>query len=173
MVVGLRGHIVEQQQQQRRVDEAAEKFADALRDSYRAVADRTVSARELNVRLTQEFFNNVINNLRTQAESNREIARQLADEQRLQQESVQSFVRESVSAYENFLHSLFSYHRESLQTAEEATRGRMYLPERTGETVRLLDEWLADESGYDEETWPDLKEALDRDRPSARKLFVD
>lgn len=37
----------------------------------------------------------------------------------------------------------------------------------------LLDEWMADETGYDEETWPDLKEVLDRDRPSSRRLFVD
>ena len=28
-----------------------------------------------------------------------------------------------------------------------------------------------DESGYDEETWPELKVALDRDRLSKRKLF--
>jgi hypothetical protein len=37
--------------------------------------------------------------------------------------------------------------------------------------IALLDEWLKDESGYDEETWPELKEALDRDRLSERKLF--
>lgn len=37
--------------------------------------------------------------------------------------------------------------------------------------ARLLDEWMADESGYDEETWPELMEALDRDRSSSRKLF--
>jgi len=37
--------------------------------------------------------------------------------------------------------------------------------------AHLLDEWMADESGYDEETWPALMEALDRDRPSSRKLF--
>jgi len=37
--------------------------------------------------------------------------------------------------------------------------------------IALLDEWLKDESGYDEETWPELKEALDRDRLSKRKLF--
>lgn len=37
--------------------------------------------------------------------------------------------------------------------------------------IRLLDEWMADESGYDEETWPELKEALDRDRLGYRKLF--
>jgi hypothetical protein len=37
--------------------------------------------------------------------------------------------------------------------------------------LALLDEWLDDESGYDEQTWPELKDALDRDRLSARKLF--
>ena len=37
--------------------------------------------------------------------------------------------------------------------------------------LALLREWESDESGYDEETLPSLKEALDRDRPSYRKLF--
>jgi hypothetical protein len=40
--------------------------------------------------------------------------------------------------------------------------------------IRLLEEWMADDSGYDEETWPELKEALDRNRRKAgqyRKLF--
>ena len=39
------------------------------------------------------------------------------------------------------------------------------------EVIALLDKWLLDQSGYDEETWPELKEALDRDRLSSRKLF--
>jgi hypothetical protein len=30
---------------------------------------------------------------------------------------------------------------------------------------------MADESGYDEAAWPELKEALDRDRIGYRKLF--
>lgn len=40
--------------------------------------------------------------------------------------------------------------------------------------VRLLDEWMADESGYDEETWPELRKALDRNRRESgqyRRLF--
>ena len=37
--------------------------------------------------------------------------------------------------------------------------------------IQLIEEWLADESGYDEEAWPELKTALDRDRHSSRKLF--
>lgn len=42
---------------------------------------------------------------------------------------------------------------------------------RPEELIALLDEWLEDQSGYDEETWPDLKKAVDRDRLSSRKLF--
>ena len=62
------------EEQQQRINQAAEQFASAVRDSYQAVADRTVSAQELNAKLTQEFFNGVINNLRTQAESNPALA---------------------------------------------------------------------------------------------------
>lgn len=37
--------------------------------------------------------------------------------------------------------------------------------------VHLLEGWLADESGYDETVWPELKAALEQDRLSSRKRF--
>ena len=47
-------------------------------------------------------------------------------------------------------------------------------PQESAERMRrLFAEWMADETGYDEETWPQLKEALDEDRLSARPLFAD
>jgi hypothetical protein len=40
------------------------------------------------------------------------------------------------------------------------------------EAVRLLlAEWLADESGYDERAWPELKRGLEESRTSSRPLF--
>ena len=39
--------------------------------------------------------------------------------------------------------------------------------------VRLLKKWLKDESGYDEETWPRLKEAIEANRLSCRRRFSD
>ena len=39
--------------------------------------------------------------------------------------------------------------------------------------ITLLNRWLADESGYDEATWPELKENLEKDRLSSRSLFDD
>jgi hypothetical protein len=46
---------------------------------------------------------------------------------------------------------------------------------RAAGLIGLLRSWLADESGYDEETWPKLKKALDqeRGRVGARSLFDD
>jgi hypothetical protein len=46
-------------QQQQRVNEAAERFAEALRESYRTVASRGESAQQLNAEMTQQFFNTV------------------------------------------------------------------------------------------------------------------
>lgn len=43
--------------------------------------------------------------------------------------------------------------------------------QRARRAIALLDQWLSDDSGYDEETWPDLKEALEENRLSSRRLF--
>lgn len=47
-------------------------------------------------------------------------------------------------------------------TAEQQQKQRL---------LHQLDEWLADDSGYDEETWPKLKAALEQDRLSSRSRF--
>jgi hypothetical protein len=60
--------------------------------------------------------------------------------------------------------------REALKAQTDASE------EHAGQTenlIRLLDEWMADESGYDEQTWPELKAALERNRLSSRHLFDD
>jgi hypothetical protein len=44
-------------------------------------------------------------------------------------------------------------------------------PDRAARAIALLRTWMADESGYDEAAWPELKVALDRNRTSERKLF--
>jgi len=38
--------------------------------------------------------------------------------------------------------------------------------------ARLIDELLAQDPDYDRETWPEVAAAIDRDRPSERKLFA-
>jgi putative cell wall-binding protein len=107
--------------QQKQINEAAEKFANAVRESYQAVANRTVSAQELNTELTQNFFNGVISNLRTQAESNRELTQQLIEQQEKQREASQSLTQESMNAYMDFLNSMFAYYQGNIEQARKST----------------------------------------------------
>jgi predicted RNase H-like HicB family nuclease len=100
--------------------EAAEKFAEAIKESYQALADR--SAQDFNAQLTQDFCNGVINNLRTQAENNRALAEDLIEQQRKQQEASQQLTQESVDAYMDFLNSMFSYYQKDRERTEEASR---------------------------------------------------
>jgi len=110
------------QQSQQRVNEAAEKFTGALVESYKVVAERGAAAQEQNVQLTETFFNRVVENLRSQAEENRQVTQQLAEQQQRQADAAQSLTRESVEAYMNFLNSAFSLWQRGVQTAERGAR---------------------------------------------------
>jgi hypothetical protein len=37
--------------------------------------------------------------------------------------------------------------------------------------ISLIESWLADDSGYDEEVWPQLKAGIEESRTSTRKRF--
>lgn len=108
-----------EEEAEQQANEVAKQFADAVRASYQAVADRSVSAQALNAQLTQQFFADVINNLRTQTEDNREMSQQLADQQRRTQEAGQTLTQESVDAYMDFVNSIFSFYQGSVQEEEE------------------------------------------------------
>jgi len=106
------------QQSQQRVNEASEQFTNALVESYKVVAERGATAQEQGAQLTEDFFNRVIDNLRTQAEENRQVTEQLTDQQQRQAEAAQTLTRESVEAYMNFLNSAFSFWQKGVQTAK-------------------------------------------------------
>jgi len=107
------------QQNEERINRAAEQFADAYKESYRVVSERGVSAQEYNAQFTQNFFNSVISNLRGQADSNRQMTQQLAGEQQRQAEAAQQLTQESVDAYMDFVNSIFSYAQGNLEQAQQ------------------------------------------------------
>lgn len=55
----------------------------------------------------------------------------------------------------------------SVDAEKQATAQRP----RDKDAVHLLKTWLQDESGYDEETWPKLKNAIEAHRLSHRRRF--
>ena len=114
------------EQQQRRVNEAAEQFAEAVRASFQAVSERGASAQQLNAELTQQFFDTVIGNLRTQAEDTRQMTQQLADQQQRQAEATRTIAQESVGAYMEFLNSIFSFAPRRVQGWDESKHPRNF-----------------------------------------------
>ena len=97
------------EQEQREVNEAERLYAEA---------------QALNAQLTQQFFADVINNLRTQAEENRQMTQQLADQQQRTQEATRTIAQESVGAYMEFLNSMFSFAQGRTQAWDESKSGR-------------------------------------------------
>jgi predicted RNA polymerase sigma factor len=110
------------QQSQQRINQAADQFTDALVQSYKTLAERGVSAQEGSAQVTEVFFNQTINNLRAQAEENRQATQQLADQQQRQAEAAQTLTKESVGAYMEFMDSMFSFWQGGIQTAEQGAR---------------------------------------------------
>ena len=110
------------QQSQQKINQAADQFTDALVQSYKTVAERGVSAQEGSAQVTEVFFNQTINNLRAQAEENRQATEQLADQQQRQAEAAQTLTQESVGAYMEFMDSMFSFWQGGIQTAEQGAR---------------------------------------------------
>jgi hypothetical protein len=47
------------------------------------------------------------------------------------------------------------------------------LPERNEALMLLLQEWLQDESGYEEATWPIVKQLIEENALSNRRRFSD
>ncbi len=110
------------QQSQQRVNEAADKFTEALVQSYKAVAERGASAQEEGAQLTEVFFNQTINSLRAQAEENRQATERLTEQQQRQAEAAQTLTQESVDTYMHFIDSMFSYWQGGIQTAERGAK---------------------------------------------------
>ena len=110
------------QQSRQRINEAAEQFTDALVESFKTVTERGASAQEQGAQLTEDFFNRVVENLRTQAEESRQATQQLADQQQRQVEAAQTLIRESVEAYMDFMNSMFSWWQGGVQVAERGAR---------------------------------------------------
>ena len=110
------------EQHQQRVNEAAERFAEALRESYQTVAERGESAQQLNAEMTQQFFNSVINRLQSHADANVQTGEQLAEQAQRGQEASRQLTQESVQAYMEFVNSMFSFAQAGTQEAQRGAQ---------------------------------------------------
>src|SRR5215208_2604580 len=118
-----------------RLNEAAEQFADALVQSYKVVSELGVTTQERNVQLSEEFFNKVVSNLRTQADANLQLSEQIAGQQQHPVEAAQALTHETVDAYMDFANSMFGFWQRTQGGAEV---------EATEAAERKAEDWEAD-----------------------------
>ena len=113
-------------QQQQRMNRAAQEFTDALVAAYRTASDNTVVAQQMGAQQIEYFFDAVIGNLRAQAGGTSQMARQLASQQRLAQEATRELAQLSTDNYMDLLDSVFSFYQgrasRTQRRAEEARR---------------------------------------------------
>jgi len=146
------------QQQQRRVNRAAEEFASAVKESYRAVSERGQTAYEPNAQLTEQFFNRVVENLRTQTDANRQAGQELAEQARRGQEASRQLAQESLSAYTDFINSGFSFAQAGPQAAKKGVREGSEDAQRI--SSREPERHPGEDEGTAEEDQRSLKEEL-------------
>ena len=148
-------------QQRQTMNRAAQQFTDALVEAYGAASHNTAAAQQLGAQQIEYFFDAVVGNLRAQAGGASQMARHMANQQRLAQEATRDLARVSTDNYMDFLDSMFSFYqggasrtrrraeearrrieeaearaREAEARAEEAERARSEAEGRTGEAKR-------------------------------------
>lgn len=93
-------------QQIKKINQAAEKFAEAVGESYRAGAEQSTDAQRQSMELAQSFFERVIVELERQAESGAEVSGDLMEASRKQVEANAQLTQQSIEAYRQFLSSM-------------------------------------------------------------------
>jgi hypothetical protein len=110
----------------RGVNEAAQRFAETLADSYRLVYEQAAESGERQERRAREFSELVAKNLREQTDASRSAAQKLSEQAARQREAGQALAQESLEAYAEFLDDAFSRYRSgterAAQNVQEGTR---------------------------------------------------
>jgi methyl-accepting chemotaxis protein len=105
-----------------KANRAAERLAATTRDSFGTILDHAVGVQERNVLFAQGLVDDSIEELRSQAESNRAMTQEIVERAEKQREAFQALLEESVDAYVDLLYTPFAYYREGLEAASKVVR---------------------------------------------------
>ena len=112
-------------QQTQRIEQSAEQLTTSTQQVFRTLADRTVSLQESNLRLTQSFFQNWIEQVNNQAQVTREATQTLHDQGQRQREAIDTLSQEGTNVYSEFLNSALGFYQEALNTATQVAQQNM------------------------------------------------
>jgi hypothetical protein len=112
-------------QQMQNINQAAEQLTNATQQAFRTLADRTVTLQESNLRLTQNFYKNWIEQLNNQAQGTRQVVQNLRDHGQRQREAVETLSREVTNTYSEFLNSAVGFYQNAVGTATQVAQQNM------------------------------------------------
>ena len=107
------------EQQKQNINQAAEQFTGSTQQAFRTLVDRTVSFQESNLRLTQTFLENWMEQVNNLTQGTREATETLQDQGQRQREAFETLSVEGTNAYSEFLNSALSFYQEALNTATQ------------------------------------------------------
>ena len=107
---------VEEEAEQQQPGAAVEQLTDATRQSFQTLVDRSVTLQEGNLRLTQNFFQNWIEQVHIQAPGTREGTQTLREQGQRQREAFETLSQEAQNTYSAFLNSALSFYQKALST---------------------------------------------------------
>jgi hypothetical protein len=113
------------QQRTQNIIQASEQLTESTQQAFRTLSDRTVSFQESNLRLTQNFLENWMEQVNNLTQSTREATETLRDQGQRQREAVETLSQEGTNAYSEFLNSALSFYQEVLSTASQVAQGNM------------------------------------------------
>src|ERR687897_1381733 len=102
------------QQQTQNINQAAQQLTDSTQQAFQALADRTVALQEGNLRLTQNFFQNWLEQVNNQAQGTREATQNLQEQGQRQREAFETLSQEATNTYSEYLSSALSFYQEAL-----------------------------------------------------------
>ncbi|HEX8260860.1 MAG TPA: hypothetical protein VF558_11260 [Rubrobacteraceae bacterium] len=110
------------QHQKQNANQAVEQFTDSTHQAFRTMADRTVALQESNLRLTQNFFHNWIEQVNNQAQGTREATQNLQEQGQRQREAIETLSQEATDAYTESLNSALGFYQQTLSTATQVAQ---------------------------------------------------
>jgi hypothetical protein len=113
------------QQQKQNINQASEQLTDSTQQVFRLMADRAVARQESNLRLTQNFFQNWVEQVNNQAHGTHEATQTLRDQATRQREAIETLSQEATNAYSEVLNSSLSFYQQALSTATQVAQGNM------------------------------------------------
>ena len=113
------------QQQTQRIQGAAEQLTDSTQQVFRTMADRAVSLQESNLKLTQNFFQNWIEQVNNRAQVTREATQTLREQSQRQRVAIDTLSNEGTNVYSDFLNSALGFYQEALNTATQVAQQNM------------------------------------------------